>query len=84
MWNKLLYDTIQTKAVKQYFQVVVFVFFYIWLALLVVAHNIDSFANFFTGCFHVPRCLHMCIKMLKELLEEKTLTNGLPNGNCVQ
>ena len=34
-----------------------------------------------TGCFHVPRCLHMCIKMLKELLEEETLTNGVCNGN---
>jgi len=39
------------------------------------------FYKYFTGCFHVPRCLHMCIKMLKELLEEETLTNGILNGN---
>ncbi|XP_020629032.1 N-acylglucosamine 2-epimerase-like [Orbicella faveolata] len=35
----------------------------------------------FKGCFHVPRCLHMCIKMLKGLLEEEPLTNGMINGN---
>lgn len=29
------------------------------------------------GCFHVPRCLHMCIKLLNELLEGNTTTNGL-------
>ena len=36
-----------------------------------------------SGCFHVPRCLHMCVKMLKELLQEEPLTNGLSNGTYI-
>ena len=36
--------------------------------------------SYFSGCFHVPRCLHMCIKILKEMLKGNTVTNGLSNG----